>query len=123
MTRERAKELLPIITAWVSGKTIQVYNDNGMGWIDVHQNDRPLFTEGRPYRIKPEEHAHVFKPFDRVLARDYDDQNWICDIYSNKSTDPIDDPFLCIGQNWCQCIPYEGNEHLLGTMDKPKGEE
>lgn len=31
-----------------------------------------------------------------------------------------DRPFICICDYWSICIPYEGNEHLVGIMDKPE---
>ena len=52
-----------------------------------------------------------FKPFDKVLCRDRNDQNWTCDLYSHKD----DDLYMTIGCYYKQCIPYEGNESLLGT--------
>lgn len=30
------------------------------------------------------------------------------------------DLYYCVGTIWHQCIPYEGNEHLLGTTNKPE---
>lgn len=55
------------------------------------------------------------KPFDKVLVRDGDDDEWVCDFFSH-----IDerDLFYCVGTWFKQCIPYEGNEHLLGTTKK-----
>lgn len=55
------------------------------------------------------------KPFDKVLVRDEYDDEWVCDIFSH-----IDkyDLYYCVGTRWKQCIPYEGNEHLLGTKNK-----
>ena len=50
MTREQAKELLPIIQAFAEGKTIQ-YLDKIDGWRDY--ND-PSFCGNLKYRIKPE---------------------------------------------------------------------
>ena len=32
MTREEAKELLPIIQAWVEGKTLEYYNEDIGEW-------------------------------------------------------------------------------------------
>ena len=52
-----------------------------------------------------------FKPFDKVLCRDRNDQNWTCDLYSHKE----DDLYMTIVGYYKQCIPYEGNESLLGT--------
>lgn len=57
-----------------------------------------------------------FKPFDRVLVRDEDDEIWDCDMFSLR----YDGKYWCIGGIKQQCIPYEGNEHLVGTTDKPK---
>ena len=58
-----------------------------------------------------------FDPFQRVLVREYKNDPWMCDIYSHegKDTDAV-----CIGGVYSHCIPYEGNENLLGTTDYPK---
>lgn len=56
------------------------------------------------------------KPFDKVLVRDSDHLKWECDILSHLGDK--EDVFVCIGDWWRQCIPYEGNEHLLGTTNK-----
>lgn len=51
------------------------------------------------------------KPFDKVLVRDDNDTPWKVGLFSH-----IDGKmFLCIGSIYRQCIPYKGNEHLLGT--------
>ncbi len=54
-----------------------------------------------------------FKPFDKVLVRDYDDGVWKADIFFNNS----DGCYMCTGNViWAQCIPYnEQTAHLLGT--------
>lgn len=59
-----------------------------------------------------------FKPFDRVLVRDYYDDTWRCSLFSHKN----DDGYCAAGLYWKQCIPYAGNEHLVGTTNKPKEE-
>ena len=57
MTREQAKEFLPIIQAFAEGKTIQ-FLDGGK-WIDVCETD---FHESTyKYRIKPEPKYRPFK--------------------------------------------------------------
>lgn len=71
---------------------------------------------------KPEYH---FKPFDRVLVRNREDDPWEPDIfrfYGSKGglLDDPDMPFYCMADCWGQCIPYEGNEHLVGTTDNPE---
>ena len=56
MTREEAKELLPIIQAFAEGKTIQLFT-NGI-WEDAKN---PTFESGAMYRIKPEPKYRPFK--------------------------------------------------------------
>ena len=58
----------------------------------------------------------TLKPFDKVLVRDNNEQFWTCDWFSFYNTKQIY-PFSCVGHYVNQCIPYEGNEHLLGTTD------
>ena len=50
MTREEAKQLLPIIQAYADGKTIQ-YLDKDFNWQDF---DDQSFSGGFSYRIKSE---------------------------------------------------------------------
>ena len=58
------------------------------------------------------------KPFDKVLVRDSNYGKWECDIFNH-----IDNGiYNCFRSYWCQCIKYEGNEHLLGTINKPEME-
>ena len=61
---------------------------------------------------------HEFQQFDKVLVRDTDKGYWRASFFSHISGDW----YVCVGDEWRQCIPYEGNEHLLGTTDKPKEE-
>lgn len=69
--------------------------------------------------VKVAEPKCSFKPFDKVLVR-YGNGMWGATFFSrydNKSAWSyvgVD----CI--NWEQCIPYEGNEHLLGTDKSPE---
>lgn len=58
----------------------------------------------------------VFKPFDKVLVRDSDEGLWKCDFFSHIDVDG----YYCLRSCWKQCIHYEGNEHLLGTTNKPE---
>ena len=51
MTRERAKELMPLIQAYAEGKSLQAKNAIMSTWKDI---DAPFWSEGVEYRIKPE---------------------------------------------------------------------
>lgn len=55
------------------------------------------------------------KPFDKVLVRDGDQYEWQCNFFSGMDKENF---YLCVSARWEQCIPYEGNEHLLGTTNK-----
>ena len=56
MTREEAKELLPIMQAFAEGKTIQVWANDA--WQD---EEYPSFGELSLFRIKPEPKYRPFK--------------------------------------------------------------
>jgi hypothetical protein len=60
---------------------------------------------------------NTFKQFDKVLVRDSDKGDWHCDLFSHYRGFDIYYSFCCVGSNYKQCIPYEGNEYLLGTTD------
>ena len=72
-----------------------------------------------------------FKAFDRVLVRDEDQERWGVHLYSHYDSYNEEYAYRMVGNSgYAQCIPYEGNEHLLGTTDsyvpkpwKPKLEE
>lgn len=60
------------------------------------------------------------KPFDEVLVRDNDDSKWVCDFFEGIPTSRVYE-YSCVLRGLVhQCIPYEGNEHLLGTTIKPQ---
>lgn len=54
----------------------------------------------------------TLKPFDKVLVRDCNYEQWMTAVYSHKQ----DNHFIASG-HFKQCIPYKGNEHLLGTSN------
>lgn len=52
------------------------------------------------------------KPFDKVLVRNDKEDQWSANIFSYQVRDNM---YYCLGENyWRYCIPYAGNEHLLG---------
>ena len=63
MTREEAKELLPIIQAWAEGKNIQFLSDGE--WHDINQADFTCYPD--KYRIKPEPKYRPFKSQEECL--------------------------------------------------------
>ena len=59
------------------------------------------------------------KPFDKVLSRDTLNDEWIIGFYSHISTTEWPGKYITDCGIWNMCIPYEGNEHLLGTTNEP----
>ena len=66
---------------------------------------------------KPKFDPKSLKPFDKVLVRDGNTENWVCNFFSH-----IGEPYniyMCIsimGGGFKQCIPYnDKTQHLVGT--------
>lgn len=67
-------------------------------------------------QVEPVKSECPFKPFDKVLVRDDDGQEWKINFFSHYKKD-VCYKYYCLKSCYNQCIPYEGNEHLLGTTD------
>jgi hypothetical protein len=82
-----------------------------------------IIAAPEPDRKQPKP-THEFKPFDKVLVRDNeDDVEWMATLFSQLDLGIKHFPFVAINTEryqYQQCIPYEGNEHLLGTTDAPE---
>ena len=95
MTREKAKEMLPIIQAYAEGKAIQYRNIEGE-WEDIEE---PSFSEYIEYRIKPEPKYRPFKdreecwnemlkhqPFGWIKNKNSNDYVNIASVYCSNET-------------------------------------
>lgn len=61
------------------------------------------------------ENKYNFKPFDKVLVRDSNSSTWQPELFYK-----FEGRYYTVGDvDWSQCIPYEGNEHLLDTTKTP----
>lgn len=58
------------------------------------------------------------KPFDKVLVRDSQSDKWRANLFGYIDKDEY---YHCVYANWVYCIPYAGNEHLLGTTKDVEG--
>lgn len=67
---------------------------------------------------KEKEEMLKFKPFDRILVRDSEDQNWIPALFSHYMEGDTY-PYLCMAPSpgYRYAIPYKGNEHLANKQD------
>ncbi len=67
--------------------------------------------------IKPEVPFNL-KPFDKVLVRDDPNQKWTVDMFSYYNREDNDYPYICVGNHYCHCLPYnEQTAHLVGTKE------
>lgn len=83
------------------------------------KNWQSIESVDKEYELVPNKFdISTLSPFDKVLVRDDNDENWAINWYGYYNKE--DNIFRCIGNcdiGWEQCIPYEGNEHLLGTTN------
>ena len=108
MTREEAKELLPIMQAFAEGKTIE-YRESGGEWKVAHT---PTWSSCLFYRIKPEPKYRPFKTKEECWNEMQKHQpfGW---LKSKKNGS-----FCCIGEvSWSDAfrdvhITYSTNESL-----------
>ena len=61
---------------------------------------------------------HQFKPFEKVLVRDTYEDVWRASFFSHIKEN--DGRYVTTCVTWKFCIPYEGNEYLLGTRNNPE---
>lgn len=69
---------------------------------------------------KPE---YDFKPFDKVLVKYYEDDDWEASLFIRTITGDQDGEtkYECLnGTVFVYCIPFEGNEYLLGITENPE---
>lgn len=66
-------------------------------------------------RFNPKE----FKPFDKVLVRDFLSDNWMADFFEKfEESNDVYYNVTCVTSHWIQCIPYnDETKHLLGTRE------
>lgn len=62
---------------------------------------------------------NTLKPYDKVLVRDCNIGNWVCDLFSHIG-DKDTYPYYCVGNYYRWCIPYnDDTKHLIGTSELP----
>ena len=110
MTREKAKELLPIIKAYAEGKTIQYLIKDE--WFDA---SAPNFNfSANDYRIKPESKYRPFKNQEECWKEMLKHQpfGWVKNEYKYIQ-------IVCVHKNEIEFIPDEDDDGTLftSTMD------
>lgn len=107
----------------------------GYGWkycIPYAGNESLEGTSKSPDEVQKEQVADApksetacpFKKGDLVLVRDSRVKAWIADRF--ESFDPSNEDgefYITTFSLWSECIPFEGNQHLIGTTDLPSEEQ
>ena len=93
----------------------------GTGWDDDKKyfegNRNIIITAADFLALESAKDEPTFKPFDKVLVRDGETKKWKIEIFSHMEDSGIY-RYGCLTSQYEHCLPYEGNEHLLGTTDK-----
>lgn len=85
----------------------------------VIEDIKPVTKRPKPtYKKEVDIPEHKFEPFEKVLVRDQKTDKWTPDLYGSKGKIGRYN-YTCIGGLCVYCIPYEGNERLLGTTNNP----
>ena len=103
------------ISAYTSGIVVKV--DDKCYHIDYPKGEGVCYissTLEKDYELVPNKFdITTLKVFDKVLVRDSNKGMWSASIFSHI----WENRYICIGVWYNQCIPYEGNEHLLGITN------
>lgn len=70
-----------------------------------------------------EKPKYEFKSFDKVLVKYYEDDDWEASLFIRTIIDDQDGEtkYECLnGTVFVYCIPFEGNEYLLGITENPE---
>lgn len=60
----------------------------------------------------------MFRPFDKVLVRDFENETWKPGFFGEMKKNGNRTVYIIIGGFlYYECIPYEGNEHLVYTKN------
>ena len=71
------------------------------------------------YKKESDPKEHKFEPFEKVLVRDGETDKWNVGLYGFKDEEEYYS-YYCVGGCYMYCIPYKGNENLLGTKNYPE---
>lgn len=99
-----------VVTEFASGEYKIEYNSGTVSYADIKYQDEWELVSGK-FDI------NILKPYkSKVLARDAENDEWkpcMWGIYDKGHNFP----YVTTGLRYRYCIPYEGNEYLLGKTD------
>ena len=97
-----------------SGRWMENYDGECLLFPSKEQRDWSKF---KPKKDKFDPKA--LQPFDKVLVRDSNSENWMIQLFSHIIEDEAGYPYLCINNPYKYCIPYnDDTKHLVGTNEE-----
>lgn len=119
-------------TRWV-GKMLEVkgFNEGNIRCLNLEEKDWfdfPYFVLEKIVEHKDKEWTVSYglkvKTGDPVLMRDSEASTWRYSVFShNHDSEGVPYPYYSAGVIAAFCIPYVGNEHMVGTKDDYKASE
>ena len=103
-------------------RTIMHVNNEKMTYGLSYGKDIPFSEQDSWHLANSHYFINNFKPFDKVLVRDDDNECWMPSLFGWVDRGLQDGIFVCGTSDWEQCIPFKGNEKLVGTT-KPCAQE
>ena len=99
---------------FIINKDLYMFIDWGESFF-IDKREKQIFLDDVLEIEEPKEECE-FKPFDKVLVRDYVDiGKWIPRLFAEYDGDARYGKYETTDGNCYNfCIPYEGNEHLVG---------
>lgn len=102
---------------WVFTKEGKYFDEGDAECVLFPSKDQRDWSKFKaPWLEKPKFGPKTLQPFDKVLARDANDREWIALLFSQINTKG---KVIVAGCAWAQVIPYnEDTKHLAGTSDE-----
>lgn len=98
-------------------RTIMHVNNEKMTYGLSYGKDIPFSEQDLWHLANSHYFINNFKPFDKVLVRDDDNECWMPSLFGWVDRGLQDGIFVCGTSDWEQCIPFKGNEKLVGTTN------
>ena len=102
----------------VEGMLFPTYNGECTLFPSKDQRDWSKFERFWDKPKKERFNPKTLKPFDKVLGRNFCSSRWKCSLFSHIIDESIF-PYICIGNGFTYCIPYnDDTKHLAGTDEE-----
>ena len=98
----------------LEGRAYTRYDGECLLFPSKDQRDWIKFNPKKHPKFDPK----TLQPFDKVLVRDYLNDEWRCTFFSHIRQN-CKHPYICDNLDWKYCIPYnDDTKHLVGTTEE-----